>query len=146
MNPENKVEADRLPDPGSNPTPDTSSTFQVAQKVEKRRWTENNDDEARPRARSQSNKGESSFQRRRLTASEIREKEKKKAYFKVKNKFDNWRKRLQIFDPRDLDDCMPGLLADDIGNMRLALTLSLGWLNLCNGQSMNVSRPGPSIS
>ncbi len=36
-NPENGAETDQLPDPGSNPTPNPSSTFQVGKKVEKRR-------------------------------------------------------------------------------------------------------------
>ena len=126
VNPENGVETSQLPDPGSNLTPDPPATFQVGKKVEKRRWSEDEDIEAKPRARPQSNSGEGFFQKRRLSASELREKEKKNTYFRVKTKFDNWRKRLPIFEPRTLDDCMPGLLADDIKHMRLALTLSLG--------------------
>ncbi len=69
---------------------------------------------------------EKALRKKRLSASEVREREKKNTYFKVKNKFDNWRRLLPILDPRDLRDCILGLLADDLGHMRLALTFSLG--------------------
>jgi hypothetical protein len=37
VNPEIGVETNQLPDPGSNPTPDPSTPFQVAQEVKRRR-------------------------------------------------------------------------------------------------------------
>ncbi len=85
-NPEIGVELNQLPNPGSNLTPDPSTPFQAPKGVIKRRWVE--DDESQPRVRSPNKRGESSAIKR-LSASEIREKEKKNTYFKVKHKFEN---------------------------------------------------------
>ncbi len=124
MNPDLGVESNQPPEPGSNPIPDPSKLSQVAQGGNYRRW-DPNEVPTMVKAKPQANLGGSSF-RKRLSPAEIRERDKKNAYFKVKNKFGNWRSKLPIYDPRSLDDCMPGLLADDLDHMRLALTFSLG--------------------
>ena len=124
MNPEFGVETNPLPKPGSNPIPDPSKLSQVATGSNIRRW-DPYEFPTMVQAKPQASMGGSSF-KKRLSPAEIRERDKKNAYFKVKNKFGNWRSRLPLFDPRYLEDCMPGLLADDLDHMRLALTFSLG--------------------